>query len=98
MSPVILNEHEVRILLEENKRRNMRIVKNLFIIIGILIILGYHGCVVKAEKIKELRLKTKYENGEISQQGYEREKEKINYFSTFLDFKQTLKAIDLPPP
>lgn len=73
----------------------MGIVKKLFIITGILIILGYHACVVKAERMKELRLKAKYENGEISQLQYEKENDKISYFSTFLDFKETLKAIDL---
>jgi len=61
-------------------------------LILVFVLMMYHGCVVKAQRIKELRQCYQYRDS--SQQEYERCKDSVTYISTFLDFKTVFQAWD----
>jgi hypothetical protein len=69
-------------------------MKKVIIIIFVISLLMYHGCVVKTESIYNARLWGQLQDGKIPQQEYERLKEENSYFKHFFNFSEVLKAVD----
>ena len=72
----------------------MRKIKNLLLILLVIMLLSYHGCVIKAKRNQEARLYGRYKDGQITEEEYIKGEEEITYFSTFFNLKETLKAFD----
>ena len=69
-------------------------IKTFLLILLLVVLVFYHGCVVNAERNQEARLYGQYKDGVVTEQEYKKEKEKITYFSTFFNFKESLTAFD----
>lgn len=72
----------------------MKGIFGISVVIGAFLIFLYHGLVVKSQRIQELDIQFKFEKGVITEKEYKDELSQINYLSTFLDFKNTLEAIN----
>ncbi len=69
-------------------------MKKTLIIVFIISLLMYHGCVIKTERVHDARLRGQLQDGKISQQEYERLKRESSYFKHFFNFTEVLKAVD----
>jgi hypothetical protein len=69
-------------------------MKKILIIVFVISLLMYHGCVVKTEKGYEAHLWGQLHDGKISQQEFERLKKENSYFKHFFNFREVIKAVD----
>ena len=69
-------------------------MKKAIVVIFVILLLMYHGCVIKTERIFDGRIQRQLQDGKISQQEYERLKKENNYFNSFFNFSEVLKAAD----
>jgi len=70
----------------------MKIVIRIGIIAVCLLAFVYFGQAQKANKIKEIRLRAKYENGQLTQAQYESLKNQNSLLKTLLNPQEVLKA------
>ena len=72
----------------------MKTDQKVIFVICVLVLLGYHGCVIKAERNYDGRLWGQWKDGKISQQEYERLKKENTYFRRAFKLKEVLTAGD----
>jgi len=67
-------------------------VRKIILVIFIIGLLMYHGCVIKAEKNYEARLYGQWKDGKISKEEYQRLKTENSYFKHAFNLKEVFSA------
>ncbi|MBU1999325.1 MAG: hypothetical protein ABIG46_04995 [Candidatus Omnitrophota bacterium] len=70
----------------------MKIIRNILIIILVIIAIVYHGQTIKAQRVKDVRLRYKLQEGKITKDQYEQFKQQNTYLNTFLNPKEVLSV------
>lgn len=70
----------------------MPIIRNTVIVILLMIAIVYHGQTLKAQRVKDARLRYKLQEGVISKDQYEQFKQQNTYLKTFLNPKEVLSV------
>lgn len=69
-------------------------MKKILVIVFVIALFMYHGCVIKTERKYEAVLWGQLQDGKVSQHEYERLKKENSYFKHFFNFSEVLKTAD----
>jgi hypothetical protein len=70
----------------------MKIIRNTTIGILVMLAIVYHGQTIKAQRVKDVRLRYKLQEGEISKEQYKQLKQQNTYLKTFLNPKEVFSV------
>lgn len=70
----------------------MKIAKNIFIVILVIVASVYHGQTIKAQRINDVRLWNKLQEGKITKEQYDQLKQQNTYFKTFFNPRNVLSV------
>jgi hypothetical protein len=70
----------------------VKIIRNILIIISVIVVIVYHGQTIKAQRVKDARLRYKLQEGKITKEQYEQLKQQNTYFKAFLNPKEVFSV------